>query len=100
MKPAQRQRVDLAKPARYLGWQVPLPVACIARRWVWRASSVKKRLDEILGIEGQQIADLFADSDVSHGQTQFLGDRHHDPTFCSAVQLGQNDTGDASRLGK
>src|SRR6185312_16246024 len=35
-----------------------------------------------------------------HGQTQLARDRNHDAAFGSAIQLGQDDAGDARRFGK
>ena len=60
-----------------------------------RDSFLEERFDELFRLEWQQVFRLFADADVADGQIQLARDRHHDPAFGGAIQLGQHDAGDA-----
>src|SRR5512146_2503907 len=92
---------------------VPYPVAkeksspnCVKSR----ASPLRDRLPppvllgleegirKLLRIKVPQVVDLFADTDVTHRQGEFMADRHHDTPLGGAVQLGQGDAGDTGRL--
>ena len=64
---------------------------------VSRSFLVEERLDEFFGIEGQQVVHLLADADVADGQVQLARDGHHDAALGGAVELGENDAGDAGR---
>src|ERR1044072_9204390 len=57
-------------------------------------------------VERDHVVDLFAGAHKADGGAQFAGDGHHEPPIGGAVELGEDDTGDAdgasefARLGK
>src|SRR5581483_1964919 len=53
---------------------------------------------ECLGIELAEILRLLANADEADGKLQASRDSHDDPAFCRAVELGQNESGDAARF--
>ncbi len=52
------------------------------------------------GLEGQQIVHFLANADVADGQVEFAGDRDDDAAFRRAIELGENDAGNAGAFGE
>ena len=55
----------------------------------------KQRIHECLGIERRQVTDFFAGADKANGNSEFVGYGEGDAAFGGAIQLRQDDTGDA-----
>src|SRR5436190_19194505 len=53
---------------------------------------------ELVSVEGPEIVELLTYPDQLHGQTELVGDRNRDTAFRRAVELRQDDTGDAGRF--
>src|SRR5438445_7742947 len=62
----------------------------------WR--SVEKRRNELVGGERAQIVDALADAYESERQRTLPGDRAHHAALGGAVELGENQPGEAERL--
>src|SRR5690625_341776 len=60
--------------------------------------SGEQGLDELLGDEGPQVIDLFADADKANGQPQLLADGKDDAALGGAIELGQGDARYPHRL--
>ena len=54
--------------------------------------------DELVGVEGAQVVDALADADVADRQLQPFGDGEQDAALGGAVELGDDDAGEAHRL--
>src|SRR5580698_324027 len=59
--------------------------------------SVEKRIDVSFGVERNEIVDLLAGADEANGHAELAGDGNDDAALRGAVELGQNDAGDADR---
>ena len=62
--------------------------------------STKKALDERLAVEGLEIVDALAYSDVLHRDFQLVGNADHHPAFGGAVQFGNGQSRDVGHGGK
>src|ERR1019366_9381225 len=62
--------------------------------------SIEQRIDEVLRVERQKIADFFTNSHVSHRQAKFLRDGYHHAAFGGAVEFGEHNAGHAGGLRK
>src|ERR1022692_551515 len=62
--------------------------------------SIEQRIDEVLRVERQKIADLFTNSHVAHRQAKFFRDGYHHAALGGAVELGEHNAGHAGGLGK
>ena len=58
----------------------------------------EERVHESVALKILQILNRFPDSDEPHGQLQLLGNRDDDPSASGAVELRQDQAGDADRL--
>ena len=58
----------------------------------------EERVHESVALKILQILNRLPDSDQSHGQLEFLGNRNDDPSASGAVELRQDQAGDADRL--
>src|SRR2546426_11821051 len=58
----------------------------------------EERLDECLGVEWQEVADLLPHSDEPHRDVEGVLDRKHDPALRGRVELGQDNSGQADGL--
>src|ERR1700735_2274252 len=56
---------------------------------------VEEGVDIGLGVEGDEVVDFFAGSDEADGEIQFAGDGYDDAAFGGAVELCQDNAGDA-----
>jgi len=61
---------------------------------------VEKRVGVGLGVEGDEVVDLFAGADEADGQAEFAGDGDDDAAFGGAVELGEDDAGHADGRGE
>src|SRR5205807_9968631 len=52
------------------------------------------------GVERHQVVDLFAGADEANGQAEFARDGHDDAAFGRAVELGEDNPGDADGRGE
>ena len=57
--------------------------------------SSEEGIHEFLGIERQQISSLFSHAYIANGNAQFARNRDDDAALRGAVELGENDSGDA-----
>ena len=64
------------------------------------AASCKERIDERLGIEGGKVAETLAGADEANGHSELTGDGEHDAATGGAVELGEDESGDADGLGE
>jgi hypothetical protein len=64
------------------------------------AGSVEERVDEGVGVEGNEVVDLFADSGVDDGKLELGCDGEDDAAFGGAVEFGEDDSGDSGGLGE
>ena len=64
---------------------------------VWVHGLVEERVDVGFGVERNQIVDLFAGADETNGEAEFARDGDDDAAFGGAVELGEDDAGDARR---
>jgi len=64
------------------------------------AALVDHGVDEGAAVEGNEIVDLLADAGVEDRQLQLGSDGEDDASFGRAIELGEDDTGDASGLGE
>src|SRR5215831_19522340 len=69
--------------------------ACCIQPWSSVEWSVKERVNVGLGIEGNQIVDLFTRPDETNGQLQFARNSHHNTTLRCSVQFGEHDARDS-----
>src|SRR5579883_1302077 len=53
-----------------------------------------------VGVEGDEVVDLLAGADEADRQAKFAGNGHDDAAFGGAVELGEDDAGDADGAGK
>src|SRR4029077_1693927 len=60
----------------------------------------EQRVYERVALKILQILDRLPDSDESHGQLEFLGNRNDNPSASGTVELRQDQTGDTDRLMK
>src|SRR3954471_4269811 len=60
--------------------------------------STEKRLDELVRIERLQVRDLLTDPDIADGDLQLVADPDDDAALRRAVELGEDESGDAQRL--
>ena len=65
---------------------------------VGRRRCPEERVHESVALKILQILNRLPDSDEPHGQLQLLGNRDDDPSASGAVELRQNQAGDADRL--
>src|SRR5215470_3438077 len=63
-----------------IGVSVRVVVECTSASLV-----AKKTVHILFRVEHDQIINLFSDARVANGQAQFLGNRHCNSTFCSAL---------------
>src|ERR1700735_1466727 len=68
---------------------------CMYTSWDAPVALVEEGVDIGLGVEGNEVVDFFAGADETDGKIQFAGDGHDDAAFGGAVELGQDDAGDA-----
>ena len=61
---------------------------------------VEEGVDEGAAVEGEDVFDLFADADVEDGELEFGGDGEDDAALGGAVELGEDDAGDAGGFGE
>ena len=59
--------------------------------------SVEKRIRVGFGVEGNHVVNLFAGADEANRQAQFARDGDDDAALGGAVELGEDDAGDARR---
>src|SRR5258708_36845273 len=64
------------------------------------ACSVDQGVDEGFAVEGDEVVDLFADAGVDDGEFELGGDGEDDAAFGGAVELGEDDAGDAGGFGE
>ena len=69
-----------------------------ADRTAGAASSGQQRAREVVGVERAQVLELLADADQLDRDAELVGDRQRDAALGRAVELGQDDAGDADRL--
>ena len=61
---------------------------------------VEQRIGVGLGVEGNEVVDLFAGADKTDGEAEFARDGDDDAAFGGAIELGENDAGDADAGGE
>ena len=61
---------------------------------------VEQRVGVSLSVERNEIVDLFAGPDETDGEAEFAGDGDDDAAFGSAIELGENNSGDADAGGE
>src|ERR1035441_6456938 len=59
--------------------------------------SVEQRIDEVLRVERQKIADFFTNSHVAHRQAKFLRDGYHHAAPGGAVEFCEHNAGQIGR---
>ena len=64
-------------------------------RGVAAADGREQRVDELLGTEGLQVVDLFANADEAQRLGALAGDGGHHAALGGAVELGEHEAGDA-----
>ena len=65
-----------------------------------RLGLIDERVDEGGTVEGDDVFDLFADARVNHWELEFGGDGEDDAALGGAVELGEDDAGDAGGFGE
>ena len=63
-------------------------------------ASIEKGVDEGVRVEGEEVFHLFSDAGVDDGELEFGGDGEDDAALGGAVELGEDDAGDAGGLGE
>src|SRR5579885_2933506 len=53
-----------------------------------------------VGVEGDEVVDLLAGADEADGEAEFAGDGDDDAALGGAIELGEDDAGDANGAGK
>ena len=61
-------------------------------------SGLEQGVDELVGVEGDQVADRLAEADELDGDAELGLDGEHDAALGRAVELGQHDAGDVGGL--
>src|SRR5678810_1448083 len=56
-----------------------------------RADLTQEGVHEAFGVEGGEVVDGFAHTDVDHGELEGLGDGEDDAAFGGRVELGEDD---------
>ena len=64
------------------------------------AGLVEEGVDEGFAVEGEDVFEFFADAGVDDGEFELGGDGEDDAAFGGAVELGEDDAGDAGGFGE
>src|SRR5437867_2858962 len=83
---------------------VMILAVCASVEMISARPSAQKRSQQVfevlLPIEWREIVNRFAGADKARGNAKFILDRHYDPAFAAAVELGDDQASESKRIVK